>query len=127
VLRVAELGQEHGRGELGETVAEAEEDAAAHEGAEVLAAALQGGADDHDGAAEGNGELASEVVCENGTAGVLVGKDMVFCSSRHVHYRDGHQAADLIEGTEKTEHRPLRVAKVLLPGLEVLDRVEEHS
>lgn len=44
-----------------------------------------------------------------------------------LHEGDRDQAADLVESSKKTEHRALGVVEVLLPGLEVLDTVEEHS
>jgi hypothetical protein len=46
---------------------------------------------------------------------------------RDLHKRDGAQATNLVEGTEKAEHRTLRVVEKDLPRIEVLDTVEEHA
>lgn len=68
MLGVADLGEKHGRGDLGERVAESEHEAAAHEGRQVLRGTLEDGTDDHDDAADGDGELPAIVVGDEGTA-----------------------------------------------------------
>ena len=68
VLGMGDLGEKHGGRDLGQGVAETEEGTAAHEGAEAGASGLDDGTDDHDNAADGDGELTAEVVGEQGAA-----------------------------------------------------------
>lgn len=68
MLRVAQLGEKHRGGDLGEGVAETEEDTATHEGAHVGAGTLEDGTDDHDNAADGDGELTTEVIGDDRAA-----------------------------------------------------------
>lgn len=95
MLRVAQLGQEHGRRELGEGVAEAEEEAAAHEDAEGAPAALHEGAGDHDDATDDDGDLPAVVVGDEGDQ------------------RDGGHATDLVQGAEETQEGALGVTESL--------------
>lgn len=66
VLRVSQFGEKHGRAELRERVAEAEQETAAHESAHVLASGLKNGTDDHDRASQGDGDLTAEAVGDDG-------------------------------------------------------------
>lgn len=66
VLRMSELSEKHGGGDLGEGVAKAEHGTATHKGIEVLGGGLENGTDDHDNAANDDGELAAEVVGKEG-------------------------------------------------------------
>jgi len=68
MLGVADLGEKHGRGDLGQRVAESEHEAATHEGGQVLGGTLEDGPDNHDDATHGDGELTAIVVGDEGTA-----------------------------------------------------------
>lgn len=67
MLRVSELGEKHGGGDLGEGVAKAEHSTATHEHVKVLGDGLENGTDDHDDAANDDGELTAEVIGKEGT------------------------------------------------------------
>jgi hypothetical protein len=109
MLGVADFGEKHGRRDLGEGVAETEEDTATHESVDVLAATLDDGTDNHDNTANGNGKLAAEVI----------GKER--------DDRDRDQGTNLIEGTNETEKGTFGVLEVILPLIHVLDGVEKHA
>lgn len=64
MLGMADFGEKHGRRDLGEGVAETEEDTATHEDTDVGARTLDDGTDNHDNAANGDGELATKVIGE---------------------------------------------------------------
>jgi hypothetical protein len=57
---------------LRKRVAETKQETAAHESTQVLASTLENGADNHDGAANGNWELAAKAIGDEGTEGIRV-------------------------------------------------------
>lgn len=59
---MAKLSEKEGCGELGERVAETHEETTGHEVVEVLCGSLDGSADNHDNAANGDGSLTAIVI-----------------------------------------------------------------
>ena len=75
----------------------------------MLFRSLDDGTSNHDETADGDGKLTAKVIGEQGDN------------------RDGHQATNLVEGTDKTQKGTRGLVEVILPCFEVLDRVEEHA
>jgi hypothetical protein len=114
VLGVDDLGQQHGRGQLGQRVAESEDEATAAEHAVSVGEGGEETAEDHEEAAGDDGRLTAPPVNDggndehgdDGADGEHVGQQAELVAQRRVE-------ADLVE--------------VVLPEVERLDRVEEGS
>ena len=65
---MANLGQQHRRRDLSQTVSEPQQDPAAHEEAHAFRESLEEGANNHDDAADDDGQLPAVVVGEKGSA-----------------------------------------------------------
>jgi hypothetical protein len=132
MLRVGDLGEKHRRADLGQRVAETKQRTSAHEGTEVLASSLKDSTDNHDDAANRDGDLATKVVGEDGAVRAESAADctrlaQLTADYADLHKRDGAQATNLVERTEETKHGTRRLAEEVLPRVEVLDTVEEHA
>ena len=109
VLRVGDLGEEHGRGDLGEGVSETEEDTTGGVDGEVRGGGLHSGATGHDDEARADGGLATPLVGDEWDDG------------------DGDDGADLVEGHEEAEIRALGLAEEIVPAVKVLDHAHVHA
>lgn len=69
VLRMRDLGQEHGRRDLSQRVAETEQDATSSEDAEAFTGTLHDGTANHDDTANHDGNPSTVSICEDGPVG----------------------------------------------------------
>jgi hypothetical protein len=109
MLRMADLGEEEGRRELGKGVAETHKEATAHEVVEVLGRGLDRSTDNHDETTNDDARLAAIVI------------------SNERSDRKRSDGTDGVEGSEETESRLLGVAKVVLPVSENTEVVQHGS
>ena len=103
------LREQKRTGELSKWIAHTEENSSSDEGTVVHGGGLNGGTDDHDDEADGDGDAAAEVVGDHGDE------------------RNGNNRRDLVRSTKQTEFASCRETEPLLPRPEVLDGVEEHA
>lgn len=95
MLGVANLGQERRRSQLREGVAEPHEETTPDEDPKSVTSTLHDSSHDHDHTANNDGNLAAEVVGEPWNDS------------------DRSDTADLVDGSEQTKHRALRIAEML--------------
>lgn len=83
---MADLGEKHGRRQLGERITKAKEESTTHEDAQGATATLHDGAYNHDDASDDNREFSAEAVGEEWDNG------------------NGCHATNLVKSTKQTEH-----------------------
>lgn len=109
VLGVANLRDEHGRGDLCERVAEADDGTTASKGAVVLCSSLEGSSHSHDYETKSDARTSAPAVADDR------------------HERDRNDGSDLIEGAQKAEQMVTRVVEKAPPAAEGLHVVEVHA
>lgn len=108
MLRMAQLGKQKRRGQLGQRVAKTHEEAASHEVVEVLSSSLNGSTNDHNDTADGNRSLTAKVIRNEGSNGKRGDRtDRVESSedTKETALRIAHLVVEVIQNTEVVQHR----------------------
>jgi hypothetical protein len=109
MLRVADLGEEQRRRQLGKRVTKTHQETTTHEVSKVLSSSLDGSTDNHDKASDDNSRFAAKAIGNERSN------------------RKGCNRANGVEGSQKTKRGLLGVAEVILPVLENTEVVQHGS
>lgn len=128
MLRVAQLGEQERRRQLGHAVAETHQEPPALEHGKILRSTLDGRGNDHDRTTKDDRDFAAEAVAKERTEEARQSDPKPGpVRSSHLHNRQTGDGTDAVESGQETEIGSLRIVEVSRPLRENTNVVQHGS